>query len=346
MDTRNIAKKSFTQSSMAALVTVLILILIYNGRLILTLFGGMLIGVFFYSSARWLGAKTHSPVKAWLPVTIIAPFLLLGLFTVYTAPKIAAQGSELADRLPQAVEYVESHFTKLPWAGEIEKQAEKINNLLPKGSTILDTITGFLSSAVDGFGSFTLALFLGIFLAVNPHGYINGALKLVPPAHRQKSRKILENCGSTLAGWLIAKTASMLIVGVLTTAGLWLLGIDLALILGLLAALLSFIPNIGPVIAFVPAAMVSITSGTDALLYVSGLYIGVQAIESYVITPFLQAEIVDLPPALTLATQVILAAMTGMTGIVLAAPLTAALMVIIKMWYVEGLLEDREPAAH
>ena len=131
----------------------------------------------------------------------------------------------------------------------------------------------------------------------------------------------------------------MVLVGMLTTLGLWALGTDLALVLGVIAALLSFIPNIGPILGFIPAAMVSVITGLDTLLYVSILYFAVQMIESYVLTPMLQAELADLPPALTLFAQVALGAMVGMAGILLAAPLCVAAMVLINKLYVEDILE-------
>jgi predicted PurR-regulated permease PerM len=156
---------------------------------------------------------------------------------------------------------------------------------------------------------------------------------------------VLNSCGTAILGWLIAKISSMIIVGVLTTLGLWVLGIELALILGIIAALLSFIPNLGPVIAFIPAALVSIMSGFDALLYVAILYIAVQTLESYLLTPMLQAKIADLPPALILIAQVMLGGMVGLLGGLLAAPLMVVIIVVVNMLYVQDMLNS-ETATH
>ena len=142
--------------------------------------------------------------------------------------------------------------------------------------------------------------------------------------------------------WLLAKLASMVMVGIFTTVGLWALGIDLALILGIIAALLSFIPNLGPLLAFIPAGLVSILTGVDTLLYVSILYIGIQTVESYILTPILQAEIASLPPALVLLVQVLLASMVGMAGVLLAAPLTVLLIVITNQLYVKRLHNNQD----
>jgi predicted PurR-regulated permease PerM len=341
MNTKLLAKRTFIQASIATLVLLLAWIVVSSSKILLTGFGGILIAVLFFSSANWLAKKTHLSTKIWLPVTIITPFLLLGLFFGYTAPKIATQASELMDRLPQAISYIQQYLAELQWAGQLADNVKSFSADDPKVSTIVDALSGFFSSTMNGLGSFIFALFLGLFLSVNPKWYINGTVTLVAPLYRHRVRTILSACGTALAGWLVAKIASMIVVGILTSLGLWALGIELALILGIIAALLSFIPNFGPFIAFIPAALVSLISGLDALLYVTVLYIAIQSVESYLLTPMLQAEISGLPPALTLFAQIALAGTFGITGILLAAPLTLTLMVIVSMLYVDDLLEAK-----
>lgn len=342
MNTKLLAKRTFIQASTVTLVVLLAWMLVSSGKIILTGFAGILIAVLFCGSANWLAKKTNISSKIWLPVTIVVPFLLLGLFFAYSAPKVATQAAELMDRLPQSISYMQQQISELQWAGQFTDKIKSFTSFDPEASTIMTAVSGFFSSTMNALGSLIFALFLALFLSVNPKWYINGAITLVPHSHKNRAREVLSACGVALSGWFVAKIASMIVVGILTTIGLWALGIDLALILGIIAALLSFIPNLGPIIAFIPAGLVSIISGVDALLYVTILYIAVQAIESYVLTPILQAEIADLPPALTLFAQVILAAMVGMTGVLLAAPLTVTMMVIVNMLYVEDLLEAED----
>ena len=247
----------------------------------------------------------------------------------------------LKDRLPQAISYMQEQVSKLQWPEPLIDNLKSFSTYDPEVSTVVSAVTSFFSSTVNGLGSVIFALFLALFMSVNPKWYINGAVSLVPPSHRNRVREVISACGTALSGWLVAKIVSMIMVGILTTVGLWALGIDLALILGIIAALLSFIPNLGPLISFIPAALVSVIAGIDTLLYVTLLYVGVQSVESYVLTPVLQAKIANLPPAITLFAQVLLAGMVGMTGILLAAPLTVTLMVIVNMLYVEDLLEAK-----
>ncbi|MGY0565677.1 MAG: AI-2E family transporter [Paraglaciecola chathamensis] len=339
MNTRQLATRTLVQSITATIVFLIAWLVVTNGKILLTFFGGILIAVLFRESASWIGHKTGVKSKFLLPVTIIAPFVLLGLFFAYTAPQISAQGEKLMERIPQGDTYINEHLSGLPWGTQLKENLTNLSSADSEVSTVVNAVSSVFSSTLNGFGSFIFALFLGLFLAVNPDWYIKGAVTLVPPARRERIREVLGACGRALSGWLVAKIASMVLVGILTTLGLWALGTDLALVLGVIAALLSFIPNIGPILGFIPAAMVSVITGLDTLLYVSILYVAVQMIESYVLTPMLQAELADLPPALTLFAQVALGAMVGMAGILLAAPLCVAAMVFINKLYVEDILE-------
>jgi predicted PurR-regulated permease PerM len=132
----------------------------------------------------------------------------------------------------------------------------------------------------------------------------------------------------------------MSLVGILTALGLWLLGVPLALILGLIAALLEFVPYIGTILSAVPAILLALLQGPMQALWVVLLYFVIQSIESYLLTPLVQQRVVSLPPALVLAAQVLMGVLFGAWGIILATPLTAALLVLVQMLYIEDILGD------
>jgi predicted PurR-regulated permease PerM len=131
---------------------------------------------------------------------------------------------------------------------------------------------------------------------------------------------------------------TMVVIGTLTGVGMWILGVPLALLLGVLAALLNFIPTFGPLLAFIPAALLSLTQGPSTFLYVCGLWLVAQNLEGHVLTPLIQRRTVELPPILTIVAQVIFATLFGVIGVVVAAPLTAVILVIVKMLYVQDVL--------
>jgi predicted PurR-regulated permease PerM len=132
-------------------------------------------------------------------------------------------------------------------------------------------------------------------------------------------------------------------VGVLTTLGLWLLGIPSALALGLLAGVLEFVPFLGPILSAVPAVALALGEGMDTMLWVVGLYVAVQQIEGALITPLVQQHTVDLPPALTIFAIVAFGVLFGPLGILLATPLAVVVFVLVKkLWVREVLHENTE----
>jgi predicted PurR-regulated permease PerM len=131
---------------------------------------------------------------------------------------------------------------------------------------------------------------------------------------------------------------AMAVVGVLTWLGLWLVGVPLAPILGLIAALLALVPNIGPIIAAVPAVLLAFSDGPTTVLMVVGVYIGVQTLESYAITPLIQQERVSLPPALIISMQLLMGVLFGVLGLALATPMAALGLTLVREVYVQRYL--------
>lgn len=337
----SIAAKTFVQAGMVALVALAVLLLLRATEPLLAIFGGVLFAILFNGAARWLRGKTGLPYTAALAVSIAAPLLLLGVGLWFAAPAISDQAGQLAERIPEAVRKLQENLHQWEWTRRILEQQERLTAVLPEGSKAAGLAGSFFSTTFGGLGNLVIALAVGLFLAISPRVYVDGLIALVPLDKRVRARQILGAVASTLRSWLTAKIVAMITIGVLTTLGLWLLGIDLALVLGALAALLSFIPNIGPLIALIPAALIGLVGGPDKLLYVIALYAGIQMVESYVLTPVLQQSMVDLPPALTLSMQVVLGVLAGALGLILAAPLAAVAMVVVSMWYVQDVLGDR-----
>lgn len=171
---------------------------------------------------------------------------------------------------------------------------------------------------------------------------------MFPLARRARVTTILSTIGRQLQWWFVGQLLSMISIGLLTMLGLTILGVPLAITLGILAGLLNFIPNFGPILAAAPAVLVAFAPHGDqtqlnpALAgYTILLYITIQMLEGWVITPFFQKRAVELPPALIVISQVIFALLLGPIGLVLATPMLAATLVIVRMVYIEDILGDR-----
>jgi predicted PurR-regulated permease PerM len=203
--------------------------------------------------------------------------------------------------------------------------------------TTAQTIVGMLTSAII---SAVIVLFVGLYLAFDPDTYRRGVLRLVPKRHRRRGAEVLGVVGYTLQWWLFGQLIAMLVVGTVMGVGLAVLGVPLALALGVLAGLLEFIPTFGPILAFIPALLLAFQQGTDTALWVLGLYAVLQTGEAYLLTPLIQQRAVHLPPVLTIAAQVFLGTTLGPLGLLVAVPLVAVILVLVKMLYVEDKLGD------
>jgi predicted PurR-regulated permease PerM len=200
--------------------------------------------------------------------------------------------------------------------------------------------------ALNVIVSVVIALALGAMLALNPRMYQRGVLQLVPARRRARVAEVMAAAGRALRWWLIGQSVSMAILGTVTSVTLWALDIPLWLGLGLLTAMLTFIPYFGPLIAAVPVLVISFGEGIETGVTVFVIYVILQNLEGFVITPAIQQRAVRLPPALLITTQVVIGAMFGAPGLILAAPFTAVAMVAVKMLYVEDVVGPLTPAAH
>lgn len=114
----------------------------------------------------------------------------------------------------------------------------------------------------------------------------------------------------------------------------------LALIPGVIAGVLNFIPNVGPFIAAVPAVFIALTERPSLAVYTAGVYLVVQMVDGYVLTPLVDRRSVEIRPVLTISAQLLLGVLFGFVGLLVASPLTATAMILVKMLYVEDVLGD------
>lgn len=194
---------------------------------------------------------------------------------------------------------------------------------------------GILTSTLAVFGGFILVLFLAIYIAAEPDLYKRGMLLLVSPHTRQRLDPVLTAIAVKLRRWLGTQALAMLIIGTVTTILLSIIGVRAALPLGIIAGLLEFIPNVGPTLAAIPAIVMAFVDSPQKALVVMVVYWGIQFLENNLLIPYLMREQLDLPPALTLMTQVVMAYVFGLMGLFVATPLLAAVFVTVQMLHVQ-----------
>jgi predicted PurR-regulated permease PerM len=308
-------------------------------NILLLLFFGLLLAVLLRAFAKWVKARTDLPDGWALAIVIATLVLLIGLFFWLVAPRIGDQVGDLAQRLPEAVRQLRDLVAqRFPWVRPFLD--DRTVSEMADVPTLLGRLTGFASQTFGIVVNVVVVIFIGIYLAASPRENLEGVVFLFPRSKRRRAREVLLEAGETLRLWMIGQLVPMAAIAVMTSVGLWLLGVELAFTIGIIAGLFNFIPNFGPLFALVPAVLVAIGDGPEKVLWVVLLFMVAQSIEGYIIMPLVQQRMVQLPPALTITMQVVLGLVVGAIGVALAAPLTAAILVIVKMLYVEDVLHE------
>ncbi|WP_187972016.1 AI-2E family transporter [Aquibium microcysteis] len=327
--------------SLLVLAAVLAILLLLVPDVLLTVFAGILLAVFLQGGGHWLAARLGLADGWGVGLFLLCIVVALVVFGLAVAPAIGAQVDELTRRIPQAFETLRDRLADYSWGSAV------LDRLSPEALASSESRSAALTAVSSTFGALgnaVIILFIGLYGALDPGVYRKGLTLLLAPSIRRRGDEILRATAATLRNWLTAQLMAMTVVGVLTAFGLWFAGVPLAFALGLLAGLLAFIPNIGPVLAIAPALLLALPDGLSMVLIVLAIYLGVQALESYVVTPLIQQEKVSLPPALVISAQLLFGVLFGILGLALATPIAAALMTIVGLAYVEDYLGRESPA--
>jgi predicted PurR-regulated permease PerM len=195
----------------------------------------------------------------------------------------------------------------------------------------------FFTHTVQAIAGTLLVIFLSIYLAADPALYRRGVLALLPDRRRAQGAYVMDRIAVVLRKWLVTQLIAMLTIGVVTTIALLLLRVKAAFALGLLAGLFEFIPTVGPLLSAIPGVAMGFLDSPEKAATVAVAYWGIQFLETHVLIPLLMKGGMDLPPALTVITQALLALVFGFLGLMVAVPMLATVMVIVQVLYVDQL---------
>jgi len=264
-----------------------------------------------------------------MAVSIAGSFLLLALLFWLIGAKVQAQVQELSSKFPSMVEQAKDQLNQSD-AGQ--KVLEQLSG--KSSQKLSSSVKKFFSSTFGVLGDLYVILFLGIFFTAGPKVYKNGIISLIPPKGKEEGSSVMDELAHNLKSWLKGKIFSMAVVAILTAIGLSIIGIPMVFALAIIAGILNFIPNFGPIIAMIPAVLIGLSQGMNTGLIVAGLYIFIQVLESNFITPTVQKKLVSIPPAMIIIGQLIVGSLTGYLGIILATPVVLIIMVLVKELYI------------
>lgn len=203
---------------------------------------------------------------------------------------------------------------------------------------ILKTLGKMLSVSAWAIMMLVVSIAVMLYVALDPEVYRRGILWLIPSHHEAVATLTMTRISITLQWWMLGRLASMLAVGLLTSLGMWLIGMPAPLALGALAGLLSFVPNIGPIVAALPGLLLAFPDGPWMFFSALGVYVVAQIVESNLITPLVDQYTVTTPPAMLIFTQVIMGVLAGGWGVVISTPLLVVAIVLTQQLYVRGYI--------
>ena len=334
-DYATLAKRTATIAAVVSGFVAVLGAVIFASDVFLLAFAGVLVSVFLRGLATYLASHTRLSYGLSLGVVVVALLGLAAGVGFIVVPSVTSQAHDLRQQLPDAFNRLQDRMEGVDWLQDLVGELPSPDKMIGRRAGVWSRITGFFSTALGLLTDLVVIAFVGLYIAVAPDLYRRGLLALVPPRGHARAKSVLSNLDNTLWWWLIAKLIAMAIVGVLTGLGLWWLGIPAPIALGALAALLTFIPNFGPVLAAAPAILLAMTQGLKDAGFVVLLYAAIQTLESYLITPNIEKKTINLPPALTISVQVLLGILAGGLGLLVATPLCATALVLVRDLYVQ-----------
>jgi len=332
------------------------------------IFAGMLLGVALNAMSNLLGRVVRLPHSLRLAVVCLVLAGMLSGVVVLGGATIAQQTTVLTNTIKSQLVNVKAFLEKngidtglfdfgnltttpadssAPAASAPAAPGAAPTHNLPSAGTIASSGGVIFSQSlklilgtVSAVGNFFIVLFLGLAFAVQPGIYRDGLLFMAPAKHRARTVAIVDRIGETLERWLIAQIITMTAVFLVTWIGLSIIGIQSSFILGIQAGLLAFIPTVGAILGGLIVVLASLASGWVAALSAFILFLGVHALESYVLTPIIQRQALDIPPATLFAFQILLGVVFGIWGLALALPLMAIVKVMIDHFKAEGVAPE------
>ena len=332
----------------AAFAALLLFTWHFAGTLFL-IFAGMLLGVALNAMTNGLGRVVRLPHSLRLTIVCLALAGLLSGVIFLGGATIVQQATALSDTIKSQLVGVKAFLdrngidTSYFDLGSSSAAADSsvtpgtaptrnlpgAGALASSGGAIVSQTFKLLLGTVSAVGNFFIVLFLGLAFAAQPNVYRKGLLFMAPARHRARATVIVDRIGETLERWLMAQIITMFAVFFVTWIGLAIIGIPSSFILGIQAGLLAFIPTVGALLGGLIVVLASLASGWVAAASAFVLFLGVHALESYILTPIVQRQALDIPPATLFAFQILLGVVFGIWGLALALPLIAIAKVVI-----------------
>ena len=293
---------------------------------LLIIFGGLVFASMLDGGARLLGRILPIPRTLRIVLVVLLVIAFFGTIFYMTGVQIAAQAELLRATLETQANKVAQWISSL---GLMPGRSD-LTGLLQQALGSVGRLTSAVGSAMGGIASLLMIVVLGLFVALEPRIYERGLQWMVPSDARDSFALTISRMATTMRRLLAGRLLGMLIEGVLIWFFLSLAGVPMALLLGIITGVLAFIPNIGAFVSGVMMVSVGFSAGTETGIWAIIIYFGVQNFDGYVVIPMVARRTVDMPPALTLSSQILASTLFGVLGLALADPIVAMIKVALE----------------
>lgn len=302
-----------------------------------------------------------------LPLLIIEPLVEAANFAMQIDPNLIVQRlssfiqsvsvglqshSWLADALNPPIDSLLTALNYSSSASQTPAPAMQISvaDLSSRLGRALGAVAGFLGPTFSGLASVMFTLLMALQMTLTVGQYRSWFSDLIPPSHEPELNLLFGKIHKIWTGFLRGQMQLMAAVGLLIWIGGMIIGLPQAFFLGVIAGFLELIPNVGPVLAAVPAVLVALLFGSTHLalshlsfaLVVIVFYTLVQTIENQLLVPKIMGSAVDLPPLIVLIGVIVAADAFGIMGALLATPMIATGKLVFR--YIYGkIMEDALP---
>ena len=330
-DKLSYTKKVWIAGGILTLLVILLLLFKTLFSVLLLTLAGALFAIYFHGCASFFKKHLHTSSGWSLALSIVMNIILIVAFFWFVGARLQQEVSELTGALPQTIDNGKGYLEKTTIGSKV------LHYLNSSGDSqkTMSIVKSFFSSSFGILSDVYIILLLGMFFIASPFTYKKGIVHLLPPPAKDKGAQLLEEIHTVLKNWIKGQLFGFLFIAVLTALGLWAIGMPLILTLALIAGLLNFIPNFGPIIALIPAGLIGLSQGTTTVILVLCLYTLIQVVQSAVTQPLIQKKMVSIPPALIIFGQVAMGLLGGFWGVLLATPVIAIIMTAVNKLYVE-----------
>ncbi|MGA0604811.1 AI-2E family transporter [Phenylobacterium sp. VNQ135] len=316
----------------------LALLILRLADVLLLAFGSILTAVLLHALADPMVRRAGLPRPWALLAAVVGLVLAISAMVWLFGREAAIQLAALSELLPRAWRALEADLSRSVVGAYI---LDDLRRLQHADGLVMQVGPKLIRGSATAGAAALIVMFAGLYLAFHPRTYLGGLVRLTPKSWRPRTEAVLLACGGALNRWLVGQLISMLLVGVTTGVGLWLAGVPSPLALGVVAGIGQFVPVIGPMVSTIPGLILAAGAGWDTLAWTAVLYVGAMQLEANLFTPLVLRQMVELPMAVTLFAVLAMGVLLGPLGVLFATPLAVVAYVVVRMVYVEDVLDDR-----